>query len=80
MGKMEMLEYDRIDVSVGIDTRKLGGSRECVISQYWCFLKVNFRFQPKVHYSCHDMMQKSMSFNNVSIVPNGDTIVGFIFG
>ena len=34
---MEMLEYDRIDVSVGIDTSKLGGSRECVIPNTGAF-------------------------------------------
>ena len=27
----------------------------------------NFRFQPKVCNGCHEMTQKSMSFNNVTI-------------
>ena len=29
-----MLEYDRIDVSEGIDTNKTDGSRECIILHY----------------------------------------------
>ena len=34
-----MLEYDRIDVSEGIDFNKTGGSNEFIICHYWCFLR-----------------------------------------
>ena len=30
-----MLEYDRIDISEGIDTDKISASKECSISHYW---------------------------------------------
>ena len=30
--------------------------------------KINFKFQPKVCNSCNDLMQKSMSFNDVAII------------
>ena len=43
-----MLEYDRIDVSEGIDTNKTHGSRECIMWHYWYDLVINFTFQPKV--------------------------------
>ena len=57
-----MLEYDRIDVSEGINTYKIEGSCECIICHYWYFLGINFRFQPNVCDFCYDMTQKSMSF------------------
>ena len=33
--KLSMLEYDRIDVSKGIDVKKTNGLHECIISHYW---------------------------------------------
>ena len=35
--KLKKLEYDRIDVSEGIDVNKTDGSRECIIWHYWYF-------------------------------------------
>ena len=35
--KLKKLEYDRIDVSEGIDVKKTDGSRECIIWHYWYF-------------------------------------------
>ena len=32
-----MLEYDRIDISKGIDTDKTSASKECNISNFWYF-------------------------------------------
>ena len=32
-----MLEYDRIDISEGIDVNKTSGSKECDICHYWYF-------------------------------------------
>ena len=34
-----MLEYDRIDISGGIDTNKTSASKECNISHYWYFFR-----------------------------------------
>ena len=62
-----MLEYDRIEVSHGIDVKKTEGSRECIICHYWYFLYINYRYQREVCKVCHDLMQKAMSFNNVVI-------------
>ena len=52
-----MLEYDRIGISEGIDDNKTNESRRCIICNYY-FLKVNFKFQPKVCDGCHNLMQK----------------------
>ena len=51
-----MLEYDRIEVSHGIDVKKTEGSRECIICHYWYFLYVNFRYQREVCKVCHDVI------------------------
>ena len=52
--KLLMLEFDRINVSKGIDINKTNGLRECIICQYWYFLEMNLIFQPKVCDGCHD--------------------------
>ena len=37
-----MLEYDRIDVSKGIDFNKTNAFKECDICHYWYFLDKAF--------------------------------------
>ena len=50
--KLSMLEYDRIDVSEGIDVNKTNNLCKCIICHLWYFLEINFRFQPKVCDNC----------------------------
>ena len=54
-----MLEYDKIDISQGIDINKTSASKECDISHYCSFLNKNFS---------HDLMQNSTSFDDVFIL------------
>ena len=63
-----MLEYDRIDISEGIDINKTNVSKECDICHYWHFLDKIFNCEPYFCNGCHDLMQKAMNFNNVAIV------------
>ena len=53
-----MLYYDRAVVSK---------SRRCIIGDYYYFLRVNSRTQLEVWNGCHDLMQTTMSFNDVAI-------------
>ena len=53
----KMLEYDRTDISEGID-----------ICHYWYFLDKNFNYEPYFSSGCRDSMQKAMNFNDVAIV------------
>ena len=66
-----MLEYNRIDISEGIDLNKSNDkSKEGDICHYSYFLDKNFSFQLHLCNGCHDLMQKAMSFNddaNISI-------------
>ena len=63
-----MLEYDRINTSEGIDISKTNASKECDICHYWHFKDIGFKYEPYFCNSCHDLMQKAMSFNDVAIV------------
>ena len=63
-----MLEYDRIDISEGIDTNKTIASKECNICHYWYFLDNNFSYEPYYCNRCHDLMQKAISFKHAAIV------------
>ena len=63
-----MLEYDRIDISEGIDVNKTSASKECDICHYWYFKDIGFKYEPYLCNGCHDLTQKAMSFNDVAIV------------
>ena len=64
----KMLEYERIDISEGIDVNKTNLSKECDICHYWYFKDIGFKYEPYLCNSCHNLMQKVISFNNVAIV------------
>ena len=63
-----MLEYDRIDISEGIDVNKINLSKESDVCHYWYFKDIGFKYEKYLCNGCHDLMQKAMSFNNVAIV------------
>ena len=63
-----MLEYDRIDISERIDINKTSASKKCDICHYWYLKDIGFKYEPHLCNGCHDLMQKAMSFNNVTIV------------
>ena len=63
----KILQYDRIDISQGININKTSLLKECDICHYWHFKDIGFRYEPYLCNGCHDLMQKSLSFN-VAIV------------
>ena len=63
-----MLEYDRIDISKGIDINQINISKKCDICHYWYFLDKGFNFEPCLCNSSHGLMQKATNFNDVAIV------------
>ena len=40
-----MLQYDRIDISEGIDVNKRNASKECDICYYWYFKDIGFKYE-----------------------------------
>ena len=63
-----MLEYDRIDISEGIDTKKTNASRNHKIYHYWYFEDIGFKYEPYLCNGCHSLMQKAVRFNDVAVV------------
>ena len=49
-----MLQYERIDISEGIDFDKTNKSVECMICPYWYFKNIGFKYQPYVYNECHN--------------------------
>ena len=63
-----MIEYERTDISEGIDCNKTDLPKECDICNYWYFKDIGFKHEPYLCSGCHDLIQKAMSFNNVAVV------------
>ena len=40
-----MLQYERTDVSEGIDINKSNKSKECMICHYWYFKYIGYKFE-----------------------------------
>ena len=63
-----MLEYDRIDISEGIDIKKTNALKECKTCHYWYFKGIGFKYEPHLCNGCHGLTQKAVSFNNIASV------------
>ena len=63
-----LLEYDRIDISEGIDVDMSNRWKECMLCHYWYFLSKNFSYGPYLCDGCYSIMQKSNKFKNIAIV------------
>ena len=63
-----MLQYDRIDVSEGIDINKIDASKECMLCHYWYFKDIGFKFGPYVCNGCHDMLMIAYEIKNIAIL------------
>ena len=72
----KMLEYDRIDISEGIDVNKRSASKECDICHYLFFKDIDFKCKPYLCKDCHDLMQEKLSFNDVATLND----VGYVKG
>ena len=64
-----MLEYDRIDISEGIDIKECKEtSRECSLSKFYYFLDKNFNYGPYLCNGCNDMSLKAIHMQNLAII------------
>ena len=55
--ELYMLEYDRIDISEGIDVNKANASKQCDICHYWYFKDIGFKYEPYLCNGFHGLMQ-----------------------
>ena len=66
------MEYNRIDLSEGIDVNETGnGSRWCNLCGFWYFVDRNFKYQRYLCDGCHDMSMRAVSMKNLAIVYSG---------
>ena len=63
-----MLQYERIDVSEGIDLKKSDKSNECMICQYWYFKDIGYKYKPYVCNQCHDLSMVVYDLNDFMIL------------
>ena len=63
-----MLEYDRTNISEGIDINKTSAQKSVIFATIDIFLYKIFSYEPYLCNGCHDLMQKAMNFNDVAIV------------
>ena len=64
-----MLEYDRINISEGIDIKKCREtSRKCSLCKFYYFLDKNFNYEPYLCDGCYDMSMKAVSIKHLAII------------
>ena len=63
-----MLQYERIDISEGIDFDKSNKWVECMICHYWYFKDIELKHQSHVCNECHDFNMIVQNLNGVLIL------------
>ena len=74
-----MLEYEKIDISEGIDVNKSINSKECNVFHYCFFLNRNFNYDPYLCNGCIDMMMKAISFKMLPLFILREMLTELIF-
>ena len=75
-----MLQYERIDVSEGIDISKSNKLNKCMIFHYWYFKDIGYRFEPYVCNKCHDISMMSYELKNIAILNVKGAIIEVCYG
>ena len=63
-----MLQYQKINVSEGIDVNKTSASKECELCHYWFFKDIGFKFEEHVCNKCHDLLTIAYSLKDIAIL------------
>ena len=63
-----MLQYEKIDVSEGIDTNETSASKEYMFCQYCCFKDVGFKLEPHICNKCHDVLMTAYELKTIAIL------------
>ena len=76
-----MLQYEKIDVSEGIDVNKTSASKECELCHYWSFKDIGFKFEEHVCNRCHDFLTMAHSLKNIAMLSEkGDAFRCLLMG
>ena len=63
-----MLQYQKINISEGIDVNKTSASKKCELCRYWFFKDIGFKFEEHVCNKCHDLITISYSLKDIAIL------------
>ena len=63
-----MLQYQKIDISEGIDINKTNASKECELCHYWFLKDIGFKFEEHVCNKCHDLLTIAYSLKDIAIL------------
>ena len=75
-----MLEYDRIDISEGIDINKCEEtSIECSLCKFYYFLDKNFKYGSYLCNGCYDMFIKMVETQTLTIINHNGNYDHVIF-
>ena len=75
-----MLEYDKINISEGIDINKCEEtSRECSLCKFYYFLDKNIKHGPCLCDGCYNMSMKVISTQNLTIINHNGNYYRVIF-
>ena len=74
-----MLEYDKIDISEGIDIKKPNASKEFIICHYCYFKNIGFKYyEPFFCNGC--LMQKAVILMMLLLFMLKEVLIEFSFG
>ena len=62
-----MLQYEKIDISEGIDINKSHKSKECMICHYWYFKDIGYKHESYACNQCHDLSMMVYDFMILNI-------------
>ena len=78
---VKLLQYERINVSEGIDVNKTSESKECELCHYWFFKDVGLKFEEHLCNRCHHLLTMAYSLKNIEILSaKGATFRCFLMG
>ena len=76
-----MLQYQKIDISEGIDVNKTNASKECEVCHYWFFKDIGFKFEEHVSNKCYDLLTIAYSLKDIAILnAKGNTFRRILMG
>ena len=76
----KMVQYEKIDISEGIDLDKTRPSKESMLCHYWYFKDVGYKFEPNVCNKCHDVLMTAYRLKNIAILNVKVLIFDVIYG
>ena len=64
----KMLQYEKIDVSEGINVNKTSASKEGMLCHYSYFKDVGVKFEPHVCNKCHNVLMTAYELKGITIL------------